>query len=318
MWRKVILFVSAICLLPSIAFAEVPPAISYQGILKDTTGAPVEDDVYAIKFAIYGDSTAGSPLWETAGYVPLQTSDGLFMHVLGSTNAIPDSIAQFDQLWVGLKVNLEPEMTPRTRLISVPFALKAGYADSSKYSQFSSSADTTKFSFNADSLGGLGRPDFIEENEPNTIDSTMIKNGSISALDIGFSGFHQVKQAYANNTFYQNATVSWQDINALNLELDVEGDSALTYVSLSIQRVPLPRPTVEIRIVVDDIEITSGEYSLHYDSGNPYVVSSVNLNRIVALSAGHHIIKGQFRRYDGTYFQTLSGKDRILIAIFLR
>jgi len=134
--RRIVFLISLVmvyALLP-VSYAEVPPAFSYQGILKDTAGAPVEDDVYAIKFAIYEDSVAGSLLWETSGFVPIQTRDGLFEHVLGATNPIPDSIARYDGLWVGFRVNLEAEMTPRTQLTSVPFALSAEYADTANYS----------------------------------------------------------------------------------------------------------------------------------------------------------------------------------------
>jgi hypothetical protein len=130
-----ILIVGAICLLPSITLAEIPHAMSYQGILKDSTGAPVDDDVYAIKFAIYSDSISGPALWETSGFVPIQTRDGLFDHVMGTTNPIPDSIAEFENLWVGVTVNLEPEMAPRTRLTSVPFAFAAQYADTATVSR---------------------------------------------------------------------------------------------------------------------------------------------------------------------------------------
>jgi len=124
-----ILLGSCLLCVPPAINAGVPQQISFQGILNDTSGTAVDDDVYAIKFAICDDSTAGSILWETAGFVPIQTHEGLFQHVLGSTNPIPDSIAKCDGLWVGITVNLEPEMIPRTRLTSVPFAFMAHYAD---------------------------------------------------------------------------------------------------------------------------------------------------------------------------------------------
>jgi hypothetical protein len=124
----------AFLFLPSISLAEIPHTISYQGILKDSTGAPVEDGIYAIKFAIYNDSSSGLALWETSGFVPIQTHQGLFSHILGSTNTIPDSIAKYENLWLGLTVNLEPEMTPRFPLSSVPFAFAAQYADTATVS----------------------------------------------------------------------------------------------------------------------------------------------------------------------------------------
>jgi hypothetical protein len=157
--KRVIFFIMGIILVQcAIVSAGVPKQFSFQGILKDTTDNPIEDDIYAIKFTIYDDSVSGSALWETAGFVPIQTYKGLFQHVLGSTNPIPDSIAEFDNLWVGIKVNLEPEMMPRTRLASVPFSLSAQYADTASFSrtaQFavqanaSIYADTAQFAIHA-------------------------------------------------------------------------------------------------------------------------------------------------------------------------
>jgi len=112
--------------------AEVPHLISYQGILKDSTGEVVEDNVHALKFSIYNDSTEGLLLWESEGFVPLQITNGLFQHVLGSTNPIPDSISNFSNLWLGVAIGLEPEL-PRTQIVSVPFAISAQYADTCDY-----------------------------------------------------------------------------------------------------------------------------------------------------------------------------------------
>ena len=88
---------------------DVPHLISYQGILKDSTGTPVADDVYYVKFSIYDDSADGSLLWQSGGFVPIQTNNGLFNYVLGSNNLIPDSIAQFSNLWLAMNIEEEPE-----------------------------------------------------------------------------------------------------------------------------------------------------------------------------------------------------------------
>jgi hypothetical protein len=114
--------------------AEVPKQISYQGVLTDPSGAWVADGVYSIKFRIYDDSIGGNILWETSGYVPLQIHHGMIKHDLGSTNAIPDSIAAYPNQWVGITVNLGSELLPRTRLISVPFSFQAQHSDTAKVS----------------------------------------------------------------------------------------------------------------------------------------------------------------------------------------
>ncbi len=124
----------SILFLFSMAFGEVPPMISFQGVLSDSIGIPVEDDVYAIKFAIYDDSTSGLLLWETAGFVPIPTRNGLFTHILGSTNPIPDSVFR-NRAYVGYQIEGNPEMRPHTALQSVPFSYLA------KNSEFAIEAD---------------------------------------------------------------------------------------------------------------------------------------------------------------------------------
>lgn len=106
-----------------------PPLVNFQGFLADSTGQAVDDGVYALKFRIYGDSVGGAAIWETSGFVPLQTTGGIFNHLLGSTNTLPDSVFQNDYLWVGVTVNLDSETSPRTRLAAVPFAMQANRAD---------------------------------------------------------------------------------------------------------------------------------------------------------------------------------------------
>jgi len=80
-WFSMVFFLK---LLISVAFADVPATFSYQGILTDSLGEPVEDDMYAIQFRIYDDSTTTSPLWESNGFIPKQTTNGLFIHVMVS------------------------------------------------------------------------------------------------------------------------------------------------------------------------------------------------------------------------------------------
>jgi hypothetical protein len=134
MTKKILCTMGIILTLSIFIQGQVPRQFSFQGILKDSLGNPVADDVYAIKFRIYDDSTAGNILWETSGFVPVQTSHGLFQHILGSTNPIPDSLSRFPSQWVGITINLQSELRPRTQLVSVPFSLMAQNADTAAIS----------------------------------------------------------------------------------------------------------------------------------------------------------------------------------------
>lgn len=102
------------------AHAAVPSTMSYQGVLTDGAGAHVPDGTYSLTFSLYDVPAGGVPLWtETQASVPV--ASGLFSVVLGS--ATPLGLAFDRQYWLGIAVGADPEMTPRTPLTSVPYAL---------------------------------------------------------------------------------------------------------------------------------------------------------------------------------------------------
>ena len=101
--------------------------IAYQGRLADSAGTPITDTVN-MEFRLYDVAEGGTPLWEElwTGANAVRVSDGLFNVMLGSLNAIPQNvIAGHDQLWLGITVGTDDEMTPRVQLGSVPFAVQA-------------------------------------------------------------------------------------------------------------------------------------------------------------------------------------------------
>jgi hypothetical protein len=107
-------------LLAHTAHAAVPSTMSYQGVLTDGGGVHVPDGTYALTFRLYDASTNGVLLWtETQASVPVAA--GLFSVVLGS--ATPLGLPFDRQYWLGIAVGADPEMTPRTSLTSVPYAL---------------------------------------------------------------------------------------------------------------------------------------------------------------------------------------------------
>jgi len=101
--------------------------IAYQGRLADKNGAPLTQTVNMI-FRLYAATSGGSPLWEEqwTGANSVQVSDGLFNVMLGSVNPIPlNVIASNTNLFLGITVGTDSEMSPRVQLGSVPFATQA-------------------------------------------------------------------------------------------------------------------------------------------------------------------------------------------------
>jgi hypothetical protein len=114
----------------------VPHLINYQGRLTDAVGNPVADGEHLVTFSIWSDPTSTSPTdreWISPD-CPVLVVNGLFNWQLGSRENLPPWIATNGaDLWLGIQVESNPEITPRTCLCSAPYAYKAWQADYAEY-----------------------------------------------------------------------------------------------------------------------------------------------------------------------------------------
>ncbi len=101
--------------------------IAYQGRLADSSGNPLTSTL-AMSFRLYSAVTGGTPLWteQWTGSNGVKVSDGLFNVMLGSLTPIAQSVITGNSnLFLGITVGTDDEMTPRVQLGSVPFAVQA-------------------------------------------------------------------------------------------------------------------------------------------------------------------------------------------------
>ncbi len=116
--------------------AEVPRQIPVQGRLTDSTGGPVADGSYDMTFRLYHDSVGGVFVWNS-GSRSVTVTKGLFTYHLGSNVALlPSLLAGDSAMWLGIKVDSDPEMTPRMKLNSGSYAYHAQSADSVSSSRY--------------------------------------------------------------------------------------------------------------------------------------------------------------------------------------
>jgi trimeric autotransporter adhesin len=112
----------------SSASAPVPRLIRFTGIAKGATGTPMTGAL-GITFSLYQEQQGGAPLWlETQNVQPDTT--GHYSVMLGSTTSqgLPSGLFVSGQArWLGVQPQGQPEQ-PRIMLMSVPYALKAGDA----------------------------------------------------------------------------------------------------------------------------------------------------------------------------------------------
>jgi hypothetical protein len=138
--RRLVLGATALALLfsvPSVT-ALIPHMINFQGMLTQTDGVPL-DGTYNLTFKIYGSESGTDSLWREY-HSNIEVADGLFDVILGSLNPLD---LHFDtEYWLGIKVNDDPEFSPRTRLTSVGYAFRAECSDTSDYSFQAKRADT--------------------------------------------------------------------------------------------------------------------------------------------------------------------------------
>lgn len=116
-----------ILFIATLADAAVPNYINYQGIVTNENGDPIRTAV-DIVFTIYNAAVMGDVLWtEVRNLTP--DTDGRFTVVLGQAVPIADSVFKSPPCWLGVKVGMDTELTPRTLLSSVPYTHRVSTID---------------------------------------------------------------------------------------------------------------------------------------------------------------------------------------------
>src|SRR5215469_10443092 len=143
-WGLLWSLIAALCTMTDAGFAQdtaaataaatsttntaVPGLINYSGVLKDVGGKPLTG-ITGVTFLLYKEEQGGSPVWiETQNITP--DKNGKYTVTLGSTKldaSLSDSFANGEARWLGVQISGQDEQ-PRVLLVSVPYAMKAGDA----------------------------------------------------------------------------------------------------------------------------------------------------------------------------------------------
>src|SRR5580765_2299342 len=106
----------------------VPPLMNFSSVLTDGNGKAITAET-TVTFLLYKESQGGSPLWmESQSVKPDNT--GHYSVMLGATSSqgLPAEIFVAGQAhWLAVHVQGQEEQ-PRVLLVSAPYALKAGDA----------------------------------------------------------------------------------------------------------------------------------------------------------------------------------------------
>jgi hypothetical protein len=160
------LIVAALVGLASAPVLAVPTTVTYAGILEDA-GGPVNATV-DVEFTIFDDEIAGAVLYneDDPGTVVL---DGQLIVEIGKNN-LDDAVLDAPNLFLEVRVDTDV-LAPRTRLSSVPFALRAAKAERAAV------ADV------ADALGSLAEADVVTHSQLITL---HLDNGVAAGTGLTF------------------------------------------------------------------------------------------------------------------------------------
>jgi hypothetical protein len=135
--RVVVAFLSLVVSATPLTFAQsstqtvsaLPRLVRFGGTVKDLNGSPMTG-VVGITFSLYTEQTGGAALWLETQNVTAD-NNGHYTALLGSTkpDGLPAELFTSEQArWVGVQVSGQAEQ-PRVLLVSAPYALKAGDAE---------------------------------------------------------------------------------------------------------------------------------------------------------------------------------------------
>jgi hypothetical protein len=175
------LFTSIMVLLCGQLLAAVPTAINYQGRLANAGGTVVPDGSYSIVFTIYDAASGGTSKWTETQSVT--TSGGLFAVLLGSITPVTDTVFNGAERYLGVKVGADPELTPRKRLLSVPYADRVSTVNGSTGGAISGNIDLETSSAAAGNILKAGTPFIHNKGVNNTFVGLNAGNLTMSGTD---------------------------------------------------------------------------------------------------------------------------------------
>ena len=97
--------------------------VNFQGRLATPSGNPVPNGTYSVRFSLHDALTAGTEKWNQT-VASVQVKDGVFAVPLDVSTGAADKFN--GNLWLEVKVGADAALTPRTQLVTVPYAFKAG------------------------------------------------------------------------------------------------------------------------------------------------------------------------------------------------
>ena len=210
------------------AVAQPPARVPVHGFVADSAGTALDGDT-EITFRLYDQAAGGTMVYETIRMVSV--SSGYFDVMLGEM--VPLTLSIFTDntnLYLGMAVGTDAEMTPRLEVGSTPYSWLAAYAlnagqlgglDASAYRLASDTvdfADLTNVPDDNDTLAGLSCMD----------GQAVVYSGTNSAFECGSISTTESDPLYAASTA---ASISSTDVDNWNTAVGWGDHSTAGYLT---------------------------------------------------------------------------------------
>jgi hypothetical protein len=214
-----------------LSWAQIPPTMSYQGLLTNASGVPVADGNYSLTFKLYNTDLGGSPLW-TETHPSVAVIKGIFNVILGSGGS-PLTLPFDQQYWLGVKVSAGTELAPRVKLTAAAYSLNAqNVADGA--------VTNSKLADNAVTVGKI-QPNVVSSvdavtNDGGNIDLipqnaiTVSPNDSANTITIGENHSNKADNPHSVTAAQTGSLVSMDGVSNAGGNVDLVAGSNVTIV----------------------------------------------------------------------------------------
>jgi hypothetical protein len=206
----------------------VPKLVQFSGVVTESNGKPLTD-ITGITLSLYAEQAGGAPLWmETQNVQP--DASGHYSVMLGSATSqgLPSNLfVSGEARWLGVQIPGQEEQ-PRVMLLSVPYALKAGDA------QTIGGLPPSAFVRSSSDIGGASgssAPATAVTASSSVIPATT-GSGTLNFIPIWTS-----KTNLGNSTIFEKAGKVGIGTTSPTFTLDVAGEVAATNVTVGVQGV---------------------------------------------------------------------------------
>lgn len=221
-----------ILLMASAVQATVPRILHYQGRLTDGSDNP-QQGTYDFTFRLYAAESGGGALWTEVHNNIATDSDGLYQLNLGEITSL-NAISFDTGYWLSVQIDAGGEMTPRQRLLSTAYAVRADLADSIAAGVFDDDwtvAENNVYT-TAKNIGinGANPGDSLTVTGTVSISDTLTVGDTVTAAFFVGNGANLTGLPSAAVTAYTNSTdnrvITSVDGNTVNGEANLTFDGA--------------------------------------------------------------------------------------------